>query len=230
MKVQCPECREIVEMKSFRTSREGLEFVCEACGKDIFVRSSPPEGAEAGGEEALRTNELDKPSGLQGSGAGKNDGTIVCPKCANVQQDDYACHKCGLVFEKFDPSVLPPDPPEAAELWEKIQARPDDDDLNAEFIRLCLGKGRADYAARQYRLLRLRPGMEHLADRMLERLASAAQASMGFSLDSGRSRGERKGSGSWLRKIAGLAIVLLALLLLVFLIGGSQNLFTSVLP
>ena len=156
MKVQCPQCGEMVEMVEFSTSAEGLRFSCSSCGKESLLTSSAPE-------------EPPPPP---------PPGEVICPKCGNSQKDPYACHRCGLVFEKFDESQLPPDPEEAAALWKELLLAYSDEDRHETFINACQQANRLDYAARQYRLLLREPDKKPLAEKMLDKLFSKAQAQL----------------------------------------------------
>jgi hypothetical protein len=105
-------------------------------------------------------------------------GEVICPKCGHSQKDPYACHRCGLVFGKFDQSKLPPDPREAAALWKELQAEFANESRHEAFLDACQKANRLDYAARQYRLMLREPAKQKLAERMLERLFSRAQAQL----------------------------------------------------
>ena len=158
MKVQCPQCGEMVEMVDFQTSAEGLRFTCSNCKKESLLTSQKAEEPETPVEAA--------------------PGEVICPKCGHSQKDPYACHRCGLVFEKFDESSLPPDPPEAAELWKEVELLPADEGRHEAFIEACQQAGRLDYAARQYRMMLRQPEHKALAEKMLDQLFSKAQAQL----------------------------------------------------
>jgi len=119
-----------------------------------------------------------EPAGEPEPGPVRTSGEVICPKCGHGQRDPYACHRCGLVFEKFDQSRLPPDPEEAAGLWKEIQQTPADQERHEAFLEACQKADRLDYAARQYRLMLREPGRKDLAEKMLERLFSKAQAQL----------------------------------------------------
>ena len=160
MKVQCPQCREIVEMVDFSASDEGLRFTCGNCNQAILLANPKVEKA--------------KPEPAPPAPPGE----VICPKCGHGQKDTYACHRCGLVFEKFDESNLPPDPDEAAALWKEIQLQPADEPRHEAFLEACQKANRMDYAARQYRLILREPAKKALAEKMLERIFSKAQAQL----------------------------------------------------
>lgn len=174
MKIQCPRCKEIVELERFATSEQGLHFCCGACGERVFVenrRSLPPVETPALG---------DGPPPIPAE-----PGETVCPKCGHAQADPVACHLCGLVFARYDPSLLPPDPPEAVAAWERVCKQPEDEKAHEEFQNACLSSGRLDFAVRRYRNWSREPGREKLARRMLDRVTQLGQASLGAPLAGG---------------------------------------------
>jgi ribosomal protein S27AE len=178
MKVQCPQCREIVEMEDFSTSDAGLRFTCGNCNQTSFLAN--PHKSESGAERA-ETAQAAVPD------------EVICPKCGHAQRDPYACHRCGLVFSKFDQSKLPPDPEEAAALWKEIRLLPADDSLHEAFLDACLKADRLDYAARQYRLMLREPASKATAEKMLERLFAKAQAQLApVSMAAEGRQGERR--------------------------------------
>lgn len=168
MKVQCPQCGEMVEMVDFQTSAEGLRFTCSSCGQESLLTSSAPK--EPPPQPA-------KPERAEPA-APIFTGEVICPKCGHSQKDPYACHRCGLVFDKFDESQLPPDPEEAAALWKELLLAYGDEERHEAFINTCQQANRLDYAARQYRLMLREPDKKALAERMLDKLFSKAQAQL----------------------------------------------------
>lgn len=171
MKIQCPHCKEIVELERFDTSEQGLHFCCGACGERVFFenrRSLPPAEVPAPG---------DGPPPIPGE-----PGETVCPKCGHAQTDPVACHLCGLVFARYDPARLPPDPPEAVAAWERVRKQPQEEKAHEEFQNACLRSGRLDFAVRCYRKWSREPGREELTRRMLDRVAQLGQASLGAPL------------------------------------------------
>ena len=62
MKVQCPQCREIVEMVEFSTSEEGLGFTCSNCNESIFLANPQARAAEKTGMETAPRPGPDKRS------------------------------------------------------------------------------------------------------------------------------------------------------------------------
>lgn len=205
MKVQCPSCRDIVEMAEFSTSAAGLRFVCPACGASNFIPApesgpAPPAQAEPPASPAPPA-EAARPADAE---------EIVCPKCGHAQHDPYACHRCGLVFDRFDPASLPPDPLEARQLWEQIERRPGDEELHERFIHECSQLDRLDYATRQYRVLARRSGNREVAERMLARVAELGQARLpapGPDHDQARQQGRTLRNILWVIVLVGLGLL-----------------------
>jgi ribosomal protein S27E len=202
MKIQCPACREIVELTEFTTSDAGLTVLCTACGKKSFVpnpRTATPDPGD------VATPAADPAVATPGPGAA----AVTCPKCGHTQKDPVACHRCGLVFARFDPSILPADPPGPTALWQEIQAHPGDRALHERFQQLCLQEDRLDYATRQYRLLQRDPANAALAADMQKRLLGLAQARLAPAMQpSGRSLSRRAKVINWVVLVvlaAGLA-------------------------
>jgi len=166
----------MVEMVDFQTSAEGLRFTCSNCKQESLLTSPKAESTPP-----APTAET---------------GEVICPKCGHSQKDPFACHRCGLVFGKFDESSLPPDPEGAAGLWKEVLLLPTDESRHEAFIEACQQAGRLDYAARQYRLMLRQPEHKDLAEQMLEKLFSKAQAQLAPVTLAGESRREgRKKTG-----------------------------------
>ena len=185
MKVQCPKCKDIVEMRDFRTSAEGLEFRCVACGKHNFLANADSLDEEA--DDDHRPTELEvRPQ--PGAGASKavpasvfvpGEAEVLCPKCGHSQLLDTACHRCGLMFERFDPANLPPDPERACSVWEALLQDPENDELHEQFLDTCQRLDRLDFASRQYRMLTRSEPHREKAELMLDRIFVKAQAQLG---------------------------------------------------
>jgi hypothetical protein len=166
----------MVEMVDFQTSAEGLRFTCSNCKKESLLTSP--------GTEPAQPAPMVEP------------GEVICPKCGNSQKDPYACHRCGLVFDKFDESNLPPDPEEATAMWKELQLMPADQERHEAFLEACQKINRLDYAARQYRLMLRKPQHKALAEKMLEELFSKAQAQLApVTMSSEGQRADRKKKG-----------------------------------
>jgi hypothetical protein len=177
MKVQCPKCKEFISMEDFSTSQEGLRFNCPDCLDINFLPNPKAQTAVATLEapEASPPEPQRKPVALTATSP-EMDEDILCPKCGHAQNDPEACHRCGLVFAAFDPDSIPPDPPEAAALWEEVLKRPHDPDLNERFVMACNQANRLEYATRQYRIMKRDPGMAEVAAKMMDRILSLSMA------------------------------------------------------
>ncbi len=165
MKIQCPSCRDIVELEEFTTSEAGLRLRCPACRQVSFL-ANPGSFAEDG--SAATTEPAPE----------ARAGGVTCPKCGHAQADPLACHRCGLVFARFDASALPADPPEAAALWRELEASPGDEGLHERFLLACDRANRLDYATRQHRLLERRGAPPELLARQRQRALQLAQAKL----------------------------------------------------
>jgi hypothetical protein len=169
IKIQCPECREIVSLERFTTDREGLHFECAECGRvNLVANADNLPGAAATADPA--------PAATAGAAAAAGADGIMCPKCGHTQTGGQSCHRCGLDFLRFDPANLPQPPPGAAELWSAIEARPDDADQLQRFVDLCAEHDRLDFASRQARILARQPGGAAAAAQLQARIAALAQA------------------------------------------------------
>jgi hypothetical protein len=174
LKVQCPTCREIVEMSDFSTSEAGLTFRCDLCRTAAFIPAPRPTlEARPPVSPVSSASALSSPSPSE---AADQAGQTACPKCGHLQADPIACHRCGLTFAKFDPQSVASDPPEALALWEKIERAPQNGELHEAFVQRCLELNRPDTASRLYRRLSRNPTHRVLAEQMIERLLARAQA------------------------------------------------------
>ena len=122
-------------------------------------------------------------SGKQYSGDTARSAEILCPKCGHSQADAIACHRCGLVFAKYDSGALPPDPEVAIAAWAAVQQAPLSDDAHDAFLQACLQANRLDFGARQYRLMARDPSAQEKAEKMLTRLYQVGQARLGAHAD-----------------------------------------------
>lgn len=206
MKVQCPQCREIIEMERFSTSEEGLKFSCPECNRQNFLPNparvhcevaEQADAEKAGPPRASESRALKKEDSLQAatsfhsdSGAAKGipeklrgKDEVVCPKCGHAQADSESCHSCGLSFDLFDPAKLPPDPPEAVEIWRQVALAPEDRHLHDCFVDACSRADRLDYAHRRYRIFERETGMTDVAEAMRYRIQDLAQVQMGAAFD-----------------------------------------------
>ena len=76
---------------------------------------------------------------------------ITCPKCG-AGAGGAACPKCGLVFAKFDASVLDESSPaDLIELWDDLACNWDERGRHAFFLERPLMLGQTGFAAQRYR-------------------------------------------------------------------------------
>jgi hypothetical protein len=75
----------------------------------------------------------------------------LCPKCGTQKLAD-ACSKCGLVFKKFNPSVLIDTPSQSLQnLWLHTEQHWEEVPAHALFLERALVEDQAGFAARCYR-------------------------------------------------------------------------------
>jgi DNA-directed RNA polymerase subunit M/transcription elongation factor TFIIS len=188
LKIQCPACRELVELLDFSTSESGISFRCGACGQESFVRNPhaqnvvKPEGG-ATPKQQISDKDLAVVSDKKIPGGEVRSAEIICPKCGYGQDDHVACHRCGLTFAKYDPDALPPDPEAVVAAWATVQRQPLSDDAHEAFLQACLTANRLDFGARQYRRLARDPATRDKTEKMLARLFQVGQARLGAHAD-----------------------------------------------
>ncbi len=142
MRVQCEHCESFIEVERLSAVDGGLGFSCAACGAANRVGvSAPPPAPEAPVPPGVVVPALQ-----------------LCPKCGHLQADEQACHRCGLVFARFEGAV--PDPlaghPAAEAIrarWERLRADLDDEAGHHAFIQMCLEQNLLDFAGACYRRL-----------------------------------------------------------------------------
>ncbi|MFH2001133.1 MAG: hypothetical protein ABIK28_15735 [Planctomycetota bacterium] len=234
MKVQCPHCREIIEMERFSTSDEGLRFVCSDCHEQNFLQNPCRVACKAVAEvhgSDLRKTETPKPSPEPSSAPAKRfkefeggEDEVVCPKCGHAQTDHEACHCCGLSFTLFDPGKLPPDPREAARLWESVLEQPDDLGLHDRFVEACNKADRLDYAHRKYRIFERETGRIDLVETMRYRIQELAQVHLSaFNLSPSASTHE----SSRQRKTLWIIVAIMGLIWIAYVVMDSLAVFKS---
>lgn len=157
MKVECPECGELMDPEWVRAKPGGsdVEVKCAACGIVSTVAASrlaPPRAAER---------------------------NVSCPKCGHRQSATEACDRCGVVFARFDPARAEAPSDEAAQaLWGAVLAGWEDDAKHRGFIRYCTTMGLYAYAAQQYGNAKRDQAREARASRELGRLVLMAEQAL----------------------------------------------------
>jgi len=198
MKVQCPKCKEIIELEKFTTSDKGLQLLCTDCKRVSFIPNPENRDETIGREneeivpsfsgehskcEPGNTNPYEENIVTEISRAPLKEGEIECPKCGHLQTDQEACHLCGLDFSSYDGSSLSSYPKEAVECWSEVEKKPGNLDLHESFLMACSKTDSIDYATRQYRRLERDPSMKNITDRMKQRIIDIVQvqtAPIGF--------------------------------------------------
>jgi hypothetical protein len=145
MRVQCEHCESFVQVERLSTIDGGVGFHCAACGaaNRVGVTSAPAPAAET--DVAVAPGVV--VPALQ-----------LCPKCGHLQDDDFACHRCGLVFSRFDGAAADPlaGHPAADAIrarWERLRDDLDDEPGHHAFIQMCVEQSLLDYAGACYRRL-----------------------------------------------------------------------------
>lgn len=235
LRFKCDECGEIVflpnpanlkvgEADSASAPEESREDTPSAThsGQKERPPMTDPE-ASAGPDSAVEGDPsftFDPFSGGVDSGL---QGDVICPKCGHSQSDSEDCHRCGLVFSRFDPMTMPPDPEEAAEIWRHVARHPEDLSMHDHFIEACHQADRLDYARRQYNLLARKPGLTEVLDHVkpkIQSLISAELAPLEFALPP-----TRPASGSRGRKLAWTVVILAVAAWFAFLGMSSLKMF-----
>ncbi|MBU0550223.1 hypothetical protein KKF91_17815 [Myxococcota bacterium] len=160
----------------------GFGYYCARCGARNLYTPAPaateaPSMAPRQATPSPGSLDVDKVAAL-GPPLTQPTGAISCPKCAHQQSDAYACHRCGLVFERagalsFD---LLADHPQRAQLqarWAEIENDLSNEDAHHRFIQLCEAQRALEFAGYCYRV---RPGEGPLNAAHRQRVIAAALA------------------------------------------------------
>lgn len=191
MRVECESCQRLVEIGGLQPLDGALGFQCPACGATnrLATATSPaPEAARptptltkppanpptseaesatgprpgrTGSDHAPAPPATAAPAATKPPGPRPPEGARTCPKCGHVQNDDYACHRCGLVFARytagtaasFDPLAGHPLADAIRARWADIRDRLDDEAAHEAFVRLCVEHDLLDFAGTCYRRL-----------------------------------------------------------------------------
>jgi hypothetical protein len=206
VKVECPLCAELVELRRFRASPGGIEVDCAACGDSYAVATD--------GE--LRPVAADRPEPAVAPDAGE----MRCPKCEELQPEAEACRACGLAADRFEAYASEADDaagPELDELWAACADDWHDDAAHDRFIEAASVAGMYAYAARRYRgHARDNPG-DSRAEAALARLRRMAEATL---LSAAAARQPEAGKEPY----RGVVLLMITLVLLAG-IGGVYMLF-----
>ncbi len=105
----------------------------------------------------------------------------TCPKCGHPR-DGESCPKCGVVFERFDESVIEEGVgAEVLKLWSHVEEDWDDRARHALFVEQAILFNSVGYAAACYR----RKGDNPMALEQLERLSTRLEQSLTASATEG---------------------------------------------
>lgn len=245
MQIRCEQCGAEGEAAGIRTVQAAVWVVCGACGEaSPLLReekpapapsAEPPSGtryAITGAEAAVAHVEavLFAPPSLP-----REEGLppYKCPKCAHRQDDDHACHKCGLVFanaQKRRPWDEIPANRKVAygrveTAFRALVAGHSDAAAHEAFEALATREQAVDYAIRLYR--------HHLADHPSDEVARVALSGLvhrahlvaqSLARDQIRtSVGQASRSLKWVLGGAVILLLLAATLFLVKLLRSQQQ-------
>lgn len=146
---------------------------------------------------------------------------MTCPKCG-ATPTEVACPKCGLATDKMDAFArkLDADVPTAVRAaWDTLDAPDawDRDERHAAFMRIVVDENAFAWAAQQYRTKMPDPR----AETMLARVRKAAEAKL---VATASARPEPKTIFHSVKiLVAGAAVMVIALLLLLQFVRGKQH-------
>jgi len=173
-----------------------MEIVCERCGHTGAAGSVTVQNTDvvvtcaACGAQARLGGTGDTPGGVVGDTLEANTPSsspssplppTKCPKCGHRQHDEYACHKCGLVFARARRGDRPWEQPppgkeravrQADELWAAVEAAPGDVAGHERLVSFCRAAGISDWASIRYRYYTA----DHPADALFVRFRDQAIA------------------------------------------------------
>ena len=199
MKVECEACSTLMEPE-VRPAAAGVELICASCGHVALLGGEGPVAAKVQPEEQV-LSPLAAPEELaKGSEAGPplapspdpvavlakhrleidpGSGEVRCPKCGFRQDDEVACHRCGLAFSEGRRQLWEDVPEESRALAEELDRRWEllsggdffDDDAHRAFVGFARSSRLLERAARHYRF----HAQDHAGDAVGERAAKALE-------------------------------------------------------
>ena len=170
MKVLCPGCERLVTPAAARLDGDHVVIECPKCGAEDTVALSAVTAKRPSSRPPERTKKrTDTPNAER------------CPKCGEPRSDGDACTKCGLVFARWNPKQEVEPSGEAAELWEQLESRWDDESLHQRFLTICLERKALSFAARCYR-----SHDDEISRQQLERLTTLGVQAMQVAEQPGR--------------------------------------------
>ena len=135
----------------------------------------------------------------------------TCPKCNTVKTGE-SCPTCGVVFAKFDASIVDEGVPDTlVTLWREVEGNWQEKKLHALFVERCLAMGEAGYAAARYR--------SHAGDAIAEEYLDILRSRLAQMLSAVSTSPPRRSFGPLLTAII-LLLVLIGLSLLLLRLRG----------
>jgi hypothetical protein len=168
--IQCTLCKEIVPLRTFSSTTEGVTIQCGECRGAFFVASQPPTA-----RKPIATPVPVEPDG--------------CPKCDQpLRPGTRACDRCGLSAGKFATfaSGATKTPVALQSLWQQCERDWSNPDAHRRFLEAASEHDNYTLAAKHYRrALRERPDDSTARD-ALDRISTMVTAR---ALSTSRSRG-----------------------------------------
>lgn len=240
MRVQCPHCQVSVDLDRLDAVEGGFGFVCPRCAATAVLApaAAGPAASLAGPRGDGRPDGPGRVDAMPAAATGARlssparspspsshvaiEGLVECPKCGHRQPPGAdACHRCGLMFAyaATGRARLPGDPldghPAAASIrarWQALAADLDDTRAHHDFIRMCAESDLLEFAGQSYRRLADTLPEDERVAALRQQVLKAAMARVG-------QVGERAVSADRSRMRRWLALVVAALVLLVFAFG-----------
>ncbi len=219
MKIICDSCGHNGEASKVEV-RDGAVFVtCGACGTASSLDAGPTVETTAAPESTTVT-----PSPLPPPEEGLPP--VKCPKCANRQEDDYACHKCGLVFEMvadgrtpWEEAATPAEAraiAQASELWADLELHRADPARHDAFVEFTRAQGISSWAAMRYRHWLADYPSDALARAAFEQAVSSAQALANTMQPS------RKDAAGSVKRVRAVLLAFVTVILVLLLVAAAR--------
>ncbi len=211
MNIQCMACGELVPIGSFRSSSDGIDVECSACGKSFFV--------SAAGDPDVVEPATNVPTAVTTGTDEQEDHEMRCPKCETAQAQAEACGVCGLRADRFQDYVNADGEhaasPALEALWLRCEEEWEDAGRHTRFVETASTENAYAYAARRYRAMLSKRPSDDVASAQIDRLTKMAEVAL-LGASSGR-EGSARGPEPY-RNVLILLIVLL-------LIGGVLGMY-----
>jgi hypothetical protein len=141
VKYLCTGCDRLVEPTAVRVDGAEVVLECPRCGAAERVACSDAATAVRDRDAVAEATTTPGPGAP----------AATCPKCAAPRTNGEACPRCGLIYARWRDDDRPAAPDAAAQLWERLEERWDDDALHEKFLGACLEARDLAFAARCYR-------------------------------------------------------------------------------